>query len=79
MDSGILSILYNMVGDILHYDVNFEQDLKEEKEDSCKSLEEDYSRERGQPVRRPCGRNLLAIFQSQEVTVARTHGMTRMT
>lgn len=46
MDSGILSILYNMVGEILHYDVNFEQDLKEGKEDSCKSLEKDYSRER---------------------------------
>lgn len=41
---GVLSILYKMVREILLYEVNFEQDLKEGRKVSCKSLEKDYSR-----------------------------------
>lgn len=41
---GVHSILYKMVREILPYEVNFEQDLKEEKKGSCKSLQKDYSK-----------------------------------
>lgn len=43
---GLLSILYKMVRETLHYEVNLEQDRREGKRGSCTSLEKDYSRER---------------------------------
>ena len=45
---------------------------------SCRSLKEDYSREKEQPMQSPCVRSLLGLFEGQEATMATIDGIKRV-